>query len=139
MYFAPARYSLIPDSMDWPVLITDADREEPMRFFRSRRLRLNLLFLLLVLLNAGPFGFDVQPGIGNDEKVIHAARCPGKLGPPSPELEIEDGFDVIHASAVTIYRKPISRDFLSETSFDPLSAHRLASPCRGSPRPIVML
>lgn len=110
-----------------------------MRFFRSRWLRLNLLFLLLVLLNAGPFGFVPLQGIGKDEQAIHATQGLVKLGSPPQQLQSEDSFDVIHSSAVTIFKKIIPPAYIPETSFDPFSADRLASLCRGSPRRIVIL
>lgn len=109
-----------------------------MRFFRLRWLRLNLLFLLLVLLNAGPFGFVPLQGSGKDEQVIHTTKCLVKQGSPQ-QLQSEDSFDVIPVSAVTIFRKIIPPDYMPETSFDSFSADRFASLCRGSPRRMVNL
>ena len=99
-----------------------------------------LLFLLLVLLNAGPFGFIAQQGDGKDELVIHNnTQFPAKLSSFLQQLQIKYGFDVVHVSVVTIFKKIISDDYIPGTSFDPLSADFLTYPARGPPRLIIIL
>ena len=110
-----------------------------MRFLRSTWLQRILLFLLLVLLNAGPFGFIAQQGDGKDELVIHATQCFAKLSSPLQQPQIKYGFDVVHVSVVTIFKKIISDDYIPGTSFDPLSDDLPTHPSRGPPRLIAIL
>jgi len=110
-----------------------------MRFFRSTWLQRMLLFLLLVLLNAGPFGFIAQQGDGKEQFVIHATQFLAKLSSPLQQLQIKYGFDVVLISVLTIFKKIISDDYIPGTSFDPLSADFLTYPDRGPPRLITIL
>ena len=110
-----------------------------MRFFRSTWIQRILLFLLLVLLNAGPFGFIEQQGDGKDELVIHAAQFLDRLNSSLQQPKIKYGFDVVQVSEVTIFKKNISGDYIPGTSFDPLSADFLTYPDRGPPRLIAIL
>lgn len=110
-----------------------------MRFFRSTWLQRVLPFLLLVLLNAGPFGFIQQQGDGKDEFVIHATQFLAKLSSLLQQPQIKYGFDVVHVSVVTIFKKIISDDYIPGTSFDPLSVDLLTYLSRGPPRLITLL
>jgi hypothetical protein len=110
-----------------------------MRFFRSTWLQRILLFLLLVLLNAGPFGFIQQQGDGKDELVIHATQFLPELSSRLQQPQIKYSFDVVHVSVVTIFKKIISDDYIPGTSFDPISADLLTYPSRGPPRFIAIL
>jgi hypothetical protein len=110
-----------------------------MRFFRSTWLQRILLFLLMVLLGAGPFGFIAQQGDGKDEFVIHATQFLPKLSSLLKQFEIKYGFDVLHVSAVTIFKKTISADYISGTSFDHLSIDLITYLSRGPPRLITLL
>lgn len=110
-----------------------------MRFFRSTWLQRILLFLLLVLLSAGPFGFIEQQGDGKDELVIHNTQFLAKLSSFLQQPQIKYGFDVVHVSVVTIFKKIISDDYIPGTSFDPLSDDLSTHPSRGPPRLIAIL
>ena len=110
-----------------------------MRFFRSTWLQRILLFLLLVLLSAGPFGFIEQKGDGKDECFIHSPQSLAELSVTFQKSQIKYGFDVIHVSIVPIFTKIISENYIPGTSFDPLSADLLTNPNRGPPRLITIL
>jgi hypothetical protein len=110
-----------------------------MRFFRSTWLRRILLFLLLVLLSAGPFGYIEQQGGGKDGLVIHAPQFLAELSARFEQPQVKYGFDVVRVSAVTIFTKIISDDYVPGTSLDPLSADFLTYPDRGPPRLIAIL
>jgi hypothetical protein len=110
-----------------------------MRFFRSTWLQRILLFLLPVLLSAGPFGFIAQEGDGKDEFIIHANQFLPGVSSLLKQPEIKYGFDVLHVSAVTISKKIISADYISEISFDPLSIDLITCLSRGPPRIITLL
>ena len=110
-----------------------------MRFFRSTWLKRILTFLLLVLLNAGPFGFLEQQWNKQDDFVIHAATFLDKLSSSNRQIQIKYGFDAVHISVVPIFRKIISVDYIPGTSFDPLSADLLTYSSRGPPRLITIL
>ena len=110
-----------------------------MRFFRSTWLQRILLFLLLVLLNAGPFGFIQKQEDGKDEFVIHAPQFLPELSSLLQQPQIKYGFYVVHVSVVTIFKKIISDDYIPGTSFDPLSVDLLTYPDRGPPRLITIL
>jgi len=107
-----------------------------MGFFRSKWLQRILPFLLLILLNAGPFIFVQQPSDREDELVIHAPEFFTKLSGSLQQLQIKYGLDVLYVSAIPILKKIISSDFIQGTSFDPLSAYLLTYPNRGPPCPI---
>ena len=109
-----------------------------MRFFRSTWLQRILLALLLVLLNAGPFGF-VEQADRKDELVIHATQFLAGLSSPLQQPQINYGFDVVLISAVTVCKKIISVDYIPGTPFDPFSADPLSSSSRGPPRLINIL
>jgi len=110
-----------------------------MRFFRSTWLQRILLFLLLVLLNAGPFDFIKQQGEGKDEFVIHATQFLEELSSSLQQLQIKYGFDVVHVSVVPIFKKIISGDYIPGTVLDPLSVDLLTYPDRGPPHLITIL
>ena len=110
-----------------------------MRFFRSTWLQRILLFVLLVLLSAGPFGFIEQQGDRKDEFVIHATQFLPELSSILQQPQINYGFDVVHVSVVTIFNKITSDDYIPGTSCDPLSADLLTYPSRGPPRLITIL
>ena len=110
-----------------------------MRFFRSKWLQRILLFLLLVLLSAGPFGFIEQEGDGKDDYVISSPYCFGKLNGQLRQIQIKYGFDVINVSLVSIITEIISGDYIPGTSLDPLSADFFTYPDRGPPRLIAIL
>jgi len=110
-----------------------------MRFFRSTWLQKVLLFLLLVLLNAGPFCFIEQQRGGKDEPVIHAVQFFEKLSSSLRQIQIKYGFDVIQVSVVPVFKQIISEDYIPGTSFDPLSTDILTQPSRGPPRLIAIL
>jgi hypothetical protein len=110
-----------------------------MRFFRSTWLQRILLFLLLVFLNASPFAYIEQQGDGKDELVIHATKSLAELSVTFQKLQIKYGFDAVHVSVVTIFKKIISDDYIPGTSFDPLSADLLTYPNRGPPHLITIL
>ena len=110
-----------------------------MRFFRSTWLQKTLLFLLLVLLSAGPFGFIEQEGDGKDDHVISSPYCFGKLSGQLRQIQIKYGFDVVHVSVVPTFNKIITEDYIPGTSFDPLSVDLLTYPSRGPPRLIAIL
>ena len=110
-----------------------------MRFFRSRWLQRILLFLLLVLLSVGPFGFIEQEGDGKDDYVISSPYCFGKLNGQLRQLQIKYGFDVIQVSGVPVFEKIISEEYIPGTSFDPLSIDILTQPSRGPPRLLAIL
>jgi hypothetical protein len=115
------------------------EHEEPMRFFRSTWLKRILLFLLLALLSAGPFGYIEQQGRGKYELVIHTPQLHVELSARLEQPQVKYGFDVVHVSAVTIFTKIISDDYIPGTSLDPLSADFLTYPDRGPPRLITIL
>ena len=110
-----------------------------MRFFRFTWLQRILPFLLLVLLSAGPFGFITQQRDGKDDLVIHSPQFLSELCGPLQKLQIEYGLDTAHVSAVTIFTKIISENYIPGTSFDPLSADLLPYHSRGPPRLITIL
>ncbi len=110
-----------------------------MRFFRSIWLQRILLFLWLFLLSAGPFDFIEEQGGGKDDLVIHATQFLAKLSSPLQQVQIKYGFDVVHVSVVTIFKKIISDDYIPGTSIDPLSVDLLTYPARGPPRLITIL
>jgi hypothetical protein len=110
-----------------------------MRFFRSTWLQRILLFLLLVLLSAGPFGFIEQQGDGKDDHVISSPYCFGKLNGQLLQIQIKYGFDVIHVSLLPIIAEIISGDYIPGTSFDHLSTDFITHPDRGPPRLIAIL
>jgi hypothetical protein len=110
-----------------------------MRFLRSTWLQRILLFLLLVLLNAGPFGFIEQQGDRKDEFILHATQFLTKLSSSLRQLQIKFGFDVVHVSVAPIFKKIISDNSIQLTSFDPLSADLLTYPDRGPPHLINIL
>ena len=110
-----------------------------MRFFRSIWLQRILLFLLLALLSAGPFGYIERQRGGKDELVIHAPRILAELSARLEKPQIKYGFDVIRVSAVTILTKIISEDYIPGTSHDPLSTDFLTYPDRGPPRLMTIL
>ncbi len=110
-----------------------------MRFFRSRWLKRILLFLLLVFLSAGPFGFIEQEGDGKDDYVISSPDCFGKLNGELRQIQIKYGFNAIHVSLVPIITEIIAGDYVPGISFDPLSADLLTYPDRGPPRLIAIL
>lgn len=105
-----------------------------MRFFRSRWLQGVFLFLLLVLLSAGPFGFIEQGGNEKGDQVISSPYCFGKLSSQFRQIEIKYRFDVGHVSVVPIITTIISVGYTPATSFDPLSANFVTYPNRGPPR-----
>jgi hypothetical protein len=99
-----------------------------------------LLFLLLVLLNASPFGFIQQKKEdGKSEFVIHSPQSLAELNVTFQKLQIKYGFDVIHISVVPTFNKIISEDYIPGISFNPLSANLLTYPSRGPPRLITIL
>jgi hypothetical protein len=110
-----------------------------MSFFRSIWLQRIFLFLLPVLLIAGSFGLIGQQGEGKNELIIHAPRLLAELSARLEKPQIKYGFDVARVSAVTIFTKIISDDYVPGTSLDPLSADFLTYPDRGPPRLIVIL
>jgi len=110
-----------------------------MRFFRSTWLQRILFFLLLVLLSIGPFGYIQQPGGEKEELFIHAPHSLAELSARLEKPQIKYGFDVIRVSAVTIFTKIISDDYIPGTSLDPLSADFLTYPDRGPPHLITIL
>ncbi len=110
-----------------------------MRVFRSRWLQRVLLFLLLVLLSAGPVGFVEQEGDVKDELVIHGTQFLSKFSSLFQQPKIKYGFDVIQVSVVPVFKKIISEEYIPGTSFDPLSADFLTYPDRGPPRLIAIL
>jgi hypothetical protein len=109
-----------------------------MRLFRATWLQRILLFLLLILLNTGPFGSIEQQGDRKDEFVIHAPQYLAELS-SLRQLQIKYGFDVIHVSVVSVFKKIISDDYIPGTSFDPLIADLLTYPSRASPRLVTTL
>ena len=110
-----------------------------MRFFRSIWLQRILLFLLPVILSAGPFGLIEQQQRGKSELFIHAPQFLAELSARLEKPQIKYGFDVIRVSAVRILTKIISDDYIPGTSLDPLSADFLTYPDRGPPRLITIL
>lgn len=110
-----------------------------MRFFRSTWLTRIAVFPLLALLNVGPFGITEQQGDGEGELVIHATQFLTKLSASLQQPKIKYGFDVVHVSVVTIFKKIISDDYILRTSFDPRSIDLRNSPSRGPPRLITIL
>ena len=109
-----------------------------MRFFRSTWLQKILLPLLLVLLNAGTFDFIERQGEGKDELVIRTTQFFAKLSSPLRQLQIRYGFDVVNVSAVRIFKKNISHDYIPGTSCHPVSADLPTYLCRGPPRLTVL-
>jgi hypothetical protein len=110
-----------------------------MKFFRSKWLQRILLFLLLVLLSVGPFGFIAQQEDRKDELFIHALQFLAKFSSTLQQHQIKYGFDVVHVSVVRIFKKIISDDYIPGTSFDPLSPDLLTYLSRGPPRLIIIL
>jgi hypothetical protein len=110
-----------------------------MRFFRAIWLQRILLLLLLVTLNAGTAGVIPQPGDEKDALVIHATQYLAKLSSPFGQLQTKYGFDVVLGSAVPVFKKIISDDYIPGTPFDPLSADLLTYPSRAPPRLITIL
>jgi hypothetical protein len=94
---------------------------------------------LLVLLSAGPFGFLAQQGDRKDEPVIHSPHFLAELCGSLQKVEINYGLDATEVSAVTIFTKIISENYIPGISFDPLSADFLTYPDRGPPRLITIL
>ena len=109
-----------------------------MRLFRATWLQRILLFLLLFLLNAGPFGFIEQQTDGKDEFIIHAPQYLTELS-SLRQLQIKYGFDVIHVSVVPFFKKIISADYIPGRSLDLLSLDLLTHPSRAPPRLIAIL
>jgi hypothetical protein len=110
-----------------------------MRFFRSTRLQRILLFLSLVFLSAGTFGFIEQEGNGKDDYAISSPYCFGKLIAHLPQVQIKYRFDVVHISVVPTFNKIIKVDYIPGTPFDPLSVYLLTYPSRGPPSLITIL
>jgi hypothetical protein len=110
-----------------------------MRFFRSTWLQKILLPLLLVLLNAGAFGFIERQGERKDELVIRTTQFFAKLSAPLRQLQIKYGFDVVNVSAARIFKKTISDDYIPGTSCNPVSADLPTYLCRGPPRLTIIL
>lgn len=110
-----------------------------MRLFRSKWLQRILLFLLLVLLSAGPSCFIELQGDGIGDHVIQSPQYFAKLSGQLRQFQIKYGFDVVHVSVVTIITKIISVDYIPGTSFEPLSADLLIYPDRGPPCFITIL
>lgn len=110
-----------------------------MGFFSSKWLQRILLFLLLAVLNAGPFGFIEQQGDGKDELAIHAEQFLAKLNSLLQQPKIKYGFDVIQVSVVPVFQKIISEEYIPGTSFDPLSIDILTQSSRAPPRLIAIL
>ena len=110
-----------------------------MRFFRSTWLTRIAVFPLLVLLNTSSFDFIEQQGLGKDDPVIHATQFHAKLSSTFQQPKIKFGFDVVHVSVVTIFKKIISDDYILGTSFDPPSVDLLNLTSRGPPRLITIL
>jgi len=79
-----------------------------MRFFRSAWLTRIAVLPLLALLNVDPFDITEQRGEGKDELAIHAAQFLSELSAFLQQPKIKYGFDVVHVSAVTIFKKIIS-------------------------------
>jgi len=110
-----------------------------MRFFRSTWLQRILPFLLLVLLSAGPFGFIIQQEEGKHEFVIHSPQFFAELFGSLQKVQIDYSLYAAQVSAVTIFTKIISENYISGTSFNPVSEDLLTNPDRGPPRLITIL
>jgi len=110
-----------------------------MRFFRSTWLQRILLFLLLVLLSAGPFGFIEQEGDENDDQVISSPYRFGKLNSQFRQIEIKYRFDIVNVSVAPIITTIISEDCKSGTFFVHFSVDPIAHSSRGPPRLITNL
>jgi hypothetical protein len=93
----------------------------------------------MVVLNAGPFGFIQQQEDEKNELVIHATQFLPELSSRLQQPQIKYGFDVVHASVVTIFKKIISDDYIPGTSFNPVSADLLTYTSRAPPRFITIL
>jgi len=99
-----------------------------------------LLFLSLVFLSLGHFGFIEQKGGGKDDYVISSPYYFGKLSGQLRRIQIKYGFDVPHISVVPTSNKIITEDYIPGTSFDTLHAdHYPSYPSRGPPRLITIL
>ena len=110
-----------------------------MKFFRSRWLQRILLFLSLVFLSTGPFGFIEQERNGKDDYVISFPYYFGKLSGQLRQIQIKYGFDALHITVVPTLDKIIAEDYISGTSFDTLYVNLLTYPSRGPPRLITIL
>jgi hypothetical protein len=98
-----------------------------------------LLFLLLALLSAGPFGFIEQQGDGKEELVIHSPHFLVELCGSLQKIQINYGLDAAHVSTVTLFTKIISENYIPGTSFNPVSEDLLTDLNRGPPRLITIL
>jgi len=105
-----------------------------MKLFRSVRLKKILIFLLLVLLNAGPFGFVKQHEDVKRESFISSPYYFDELSCQVRQLEIKYGFDVIHISVLPIITRIISADYIIGIFYDSLSTDFLTNPDRAPPR-----
>jgi tetrahydromethanopterin S-methyltransferase subunit B len=92
-----------------------------------------LLFLLPVLLNAGPLVVIEQPVNEKDGPVIQVARFQDKVSSSLRQLQIKYGFDVVYVSVVPVIRQILSGDSIAGTSFDPTSPDLRNYPDRGPP------
>jgi len=110
-----------------------------MRFFRSAWLQRTLPFLLLVLLSVGSFGFIVQHEGRKHEVVIYSPQFLTELYGSLQKVQINYALDPVHASAVKIFTKIISENYIPGTSFNPLSEDLLTNPNRGPPHRIAIL
>ena len=110
-----------------------------MRFFRSTWLQRILLFVLLVLLSAGPFDFIEQQGDRKDEFVIHATQFLPELSSLLQQPQIKYGLDATRVSRIPIFTKIIQENYIPGTSFDPISTDLLTNLNRGPPRLIAIL
>ena len=110
-----------------------------MKFFRLTWLKRILLFLLLVLLNASSFAFIEQQGDARDQSVIHSPYSLADLSASVQKPQIKYGLYATQVSAVKIFTKIISDDYIPGTSSDPLSADLPTYPDRGPPRLIAIL
>jgi hypothetical protein len=110
-----------------------------MRLFRSTRLQRIVIFLLLVLLSAGPIDFSEQQWDGKDEIVICSAQCLAELSSPLRQHQNSCKFDVAHIAVLPNLIKIISVEYILGTSFDSISTDLLPNPDRGPPPIITIL
>jgi len=110
-----------------------------MRFFRATRLQRILIFLLLVFLIAGPFGFIEQQENKKEELLISSPHSLATLSCQLRQFEIKYGFDAVHVSVLPIITKILSVDYLAGTAFKFILAERLTNPDRAPPHLMALL
>lgn len=119
----------------------DAEHEGSMRFFRSKWLKGIYPFLLLALLGTGPFVVvDNQCDRSEKHELIIQELQPSGMSIASLRmLELMYGLSTTPVSRIHFFTKLITENYVTGTSYDPISIDLLTNPSRGPPRLITIL